>query len=276
VLKGFGHSRPDSEALAEASAHLADGGKRFNDQVLGRCQQPGHRLRSRQRSPISSDTCRGQPEELATIGVVGLGEPAPGADVVAGRDLGLPVGRGSAAEVVEQGEVVDVGQVLTAQARQARKLERGERVADGALEGGVVGEICGERDGGQQLGVADRLAWPGGRGVDRSAHSSAFPPGLSGGSPFEYRGPTAPCAGGRRGRRYSRAGRRSSPDSGWRLRAGGEVMPRDDGAAAGVRPEPVQRVGNARTGRSSRTDASGAGVRRTLARACDWRCMPCA
>src|SRR5215472_2772843 len=83
--------------------------KGFNEQVLVRCQRPGHRLRSGQRSPISSDTCRGQPVELATIGVVGLGERAPGTDVVAGSDLGLPVGRGNAAEVVEQGKVVAGG-----------------------------------------------------------------------------------------------------------------------------------------------------------------------
>ena len=60
------------------------------------------------------------------IGVVGLGDPAPGAHVVAGGDLDVPVGRSSAAEVVEHGEVVGVGQVITTQTRQARKLERGE------------------------------------------------------------------------------------------------------------------------------------------------------
>src|SRR5215472_1561181 len=102
-----------------------------------------------------------QHAEVATIGVVGLGEPAPGADLVAGGDLGLPVGRGSAAEVVEQGEVVDVGHVLTAQTRQARKLERGEGVAEGALEWGVVGEICSERDGppAARRGGPPRPAW---------------------------------------------------------------------------------------------------------------------
>ena len=74
--------------------------------------------------------------ELATIGVVGLGERAPGTDVVAGSDLGLPVGRGNAAEVVEQGKVVAVGQVVTAQ--PARRASWSEvRASPRALSNGA-------------------------------------------------------------------------------------------------------------------------------------------
>ena len=150
------HARRQPEAAGHRGPHLAVGGLHLPLAPLALRQDAGDEPGALQHAPVGSQLEEQEPSHVPRVAQVGFGAGGAQGDIVAARRGGILVRGGGAAAEAQEGRVVDVADLVLAEAQPAREADAEQRGPQRVLRREGHPQIRRQRERGEHIREPER------------------------------------------------------------------------------------------------------------------------